>query len=92
MRNDYPTISDKGILTAIKIAKKITKKKQINIEKAEIVLNLWYIVDEGTDYAYCLLGRAYTMTGTDEEKLERLRQLAPTDYLMADRLRVPQNF
>ena len=62
------------------------------MEEPEIVLNLWYIVDEGTGDAYSLLGRAYAMTGTDAEKLERLRQLAPTDYLMADRLRVPENF
>jgi hypothetical protein len=47
----------------------------------EIVLNLWYVIDKGTGYAYCLLGRAYAMTGTDEEKLALLRELASTDYL-----------
>ncbi len=52
------------------------------MEEPEIVLNLWYIIDEGTGYAYSLLGRAYAMTGTDSEKLERLRQLALTDYLI----------
>lgn len=62
------------------------------MEESEIVLNLWYVIDEGTGYVYCLLGRAYVMTGTDEEKLERLRQLSSTDYLLADRIRVPENF
>ncbi len=62
------------------------------MEEPEIVLNLWYVVDEGTGYAYCLLGRAYAMRGTDSEKLERLRQLASTDYLMAERFNVPENF
>lgn len=62
------------------------------MEEPEIVLNLWYVIDEGTGYAYCLLGRAYAMTGTDAEKLEKLRQLAPTDYLMAERVKVPNNF
>jgi hypothetical protein len=62
------------------------------MDESEIVLNLWYVVDNGTGYAYCLLGRAYAMTGTDEEKLEQLRQLASTDYLMAERLKVPKNF
>ena len=62
------------------------------MDEPEIVLNLWYIIDEGTGYAYCLLARAYAMAGTDTEKLERLKQLAPTDYLMAERLGVPDNF
>jgi hypothetical protein len=62
------------------------------MEHTEIVVNLWYIVDKGTGYAYCLLGRAYAMCGTDEEKLERLQQLAETDFLMAERLRVPEIF
>jgi len=62
------------------------------MEEPEIVLNLWYVIDEGTGYAYSLLGRAYAMTGTDAEKLEKLRQLAPTDYLMAERRKVPENF
>jgi uncharacterized membrane protein len=34
------------------------------MEESELVLNLWYIVDEGTGYAYCLMGRAYAMNGT----------------------------
>ena len=62
------------------------------MDEPEIVLNLWYVIDKGTGSAYCLLGRAYAMLGTDEEKLALLRELASTDYLMAERVKVPDNF
>jgi hypothetical protein len=58
----------------------------------EIVFNLWYLTDESTGLVYSLLGRAYAMAGSDEEKLDRLRDLAWTEWMLSKRYRVPERF
>ena len=37
------------------------------MDEPEIAVNLGYVIDEGTGYAYCLLGRGYALSGTDDE-------------------------
>jgi hypothetical protein len=49
-------------------------------------------MDNGTAAIYRLFGRAYALAGTDEEKLQILRRLARTDYLVARQFHVPNRF
>ncbi len=58
----------------------------------EITFNFWFLIDEAVGFAYALMGRAYLLTGSDDEKLKVLHALAPTDYLLATKYRVPENF
>jgi hypothetical protein len=58
----------------------------------EIIVNLWYYVDEGCQFIFALAGRAYVAQGSDEEKTALLKQLAQTDYLLATRRPVPDNY
>lgn len=58
----------------------------------EIILNLWAIHDPGDNVIYGLAGRAYFASGTDEEKLALLKQLAVSDYVLALRMPVPERF
>lgn len=58
----------------------------------ELVLNLWAIYDMDIGMVYGLAGRAYCMTGTEEEKLDVLRRLSATDHVTAKRFRVPDRF
>jgi hypothetical protein len=62
------------------------------LSQLEVALNLWYVMDEGTAAIYRLFGRAYAVEGTDEEKLQTLRRLAKTDYLVARQFNVPERF
>jgi hypothetical protein len=62
------------------------------MEDLEVIVNLWYTMDAEHGYVYSLSGRAYAVSGTEEEKLNVLRALAPTDYLMAKQLPVPKNY
>jgi hypothetical protein len=59
---------------------------------SEIAFNLWFIIDEALGVVYALMGRAYALNGNDDEKLRILHSLASTDYLLAKRYRVPENF
>jgi hypothetical protein len=58
----------------------------------EIIQNLWYYVDEGCQFIFALAGRAYIARGSDEEKTALLKQLAETDYPLATRWFVPDNY
>ena len=61
------------------------------LNNPEVVLNLWaYSGEDGSILR--LAGKAYVMLGTDEEKLELLRQLSISDFLCATWHKVPQNF
>ena len=57
----------------------------------EIILNLWYVYDD-LGMIYSLRARSYVRSGTDEEKLEFLRSLAETDYMVAQLFPVPERF
>lgn len=58
----------------------------------ELILNLWAIHDPGDNVIYGLAGRAYYATGTDDQKLALLKQLAVSDFVMALRMPVPERF
>lgn len=58
----------------------------------ELVLNLWAIYDGTTGYIYGLAGKAYSVLGSDEQKLAVLQALSMTDYVTAKRYRVPDKF
>ncbi len=59
------------------------------MDNPEIVVNLWYLFDD-LGIIYSLRGRAYIVSGTDEEKLAFLRQFSETDYLIAQSFPVPE--
>jgi hypothetical protein len=58
---------------------------------AEIMFNLWY-VHGGDGLIYSLRARAYIRTGSEEEDLAFLQQLASTDYLIAKPFSIPKAF
>lgn len=58
----------------------------------EIIVNLWYYVDEACQFVFALAGRAYVAKGSDEEKTALLKQLAETDHLLATRQPAPDNY
>ena len=58
----------------------------------EIILNLWYYVDEEQQFIFALAGRAYIANGSDEEKTALLKQLAATDYPLAFKLPTPDRY
>lgn len=58
----------------------------------EIILNLWYYVDEDQQFILALAGRAYMANGTDEEKTALLKQLSVTDYPLALKLPTPDRY
>ena len=62
------------------------------MENAEIVVNLWYVVDKDSRLVYRLMGRAYALAGTDQQKTALLKTLARTDYLTAQQFSVPKRF
>lgn len=57
----------------------------------EVCLNLWYVVD-ASGFAYRLSGRAYSLTGTETEKLHILHGLSATDFYVAKMFPVPNRY
>lgn len=57
----------------------------------EIILNLWYVLDDD-GIIYSLRARAYVGQGSDDEKLELRRRFATIDYLVARPFPVPEAF
>ncbi len=64
----------------------------MQVEKTEVIMNLWCICDQDDKVIYGLAGRAYCVSGTDEEKTALLKQLALTDFGLANRMPVPDRF
>jgi len=58
----------------------------------EIILNLWAIHDPEDNVIYGLAGRAYYVSGTDEQKIALLKQLAVSDFVLALRMPVPERY
>ncbi len=57
----------------------------------ELILNLWYVVDED-GIIFSLRAKVYVGDGSDEDKLAFLRQRAGLDYLVAEPFEVPERF
>lgn len=62
------------------------------MNSTEIIVNLWYYVDEECQFISTLAGRAYIADGTDEEKTALLKRLAQTDYPLAVQRLVPDRY
>lgn len=60
------------------------------MNEAEIVLNLWTYYDMDTRAIYALSGKAYSISGSDDEKLQQLQTLASADYVTTIRHPVPE--
>lgn len=58
----------------------------------EICLNLWWFLNVGTGIVSRIAGRAYSLAGTDEQKLEFLKPLAVLDYYCAELLPLPDRY
>ena len=61
------------------------------MDKPEIILNLWYVVDD-LGVIYSLRARAYLGFGSDDEKLAFLKKFATIDYLIARPFPIPIRF
>lgn len=61
-------------------------------DKAEIVANLWYVMDYDDGFIYSLRIMLYVAGGSDEEKLALLRSRAYLDYLVARPFPIPNRF
>ncbi|MDA8428626.1 MAG: hypothetical protein M0T70_05160 [Geobacteraceae bacterium] len=58
----------------------------------ELCLNLWYYLDAEAGFIYALSGRAYWLSGTDEDKYDILKKLSVSDYKIARRYRLSDRF
>ena len=58
---------------------------------AEVCLNLWYFVDD-SGVVLRLAGKAYALTGSDDQNLAALHLLSGADHLTATQASVPGHF
>jgi hypothetical protein len=69
----------------------IPTDKDVLHSEAEVCLNLWYFVDD-TGVVLRLAGKAYALTGTEEQKLVALHHMSGSDHLTAVFGKVPPQF
>ena len=58
----------------------------------EIVVNIWFIVDIGTNLCYTWGIKPYALIGTDDQKLKILEILAQSDYITVPQRKLPSNY
>ncbi len=58
----------------------------------EICLNIWIVISEETGMVKSLGGRMYYLDGTDEQKTSVLKFLAESDFAMAFKMPIPENY
>lgn len=51
----------------------------------ELVFNIWFIVDIGTQLSKYAILKPYCLLGSDEEKTQILQKLAESDYLTVEK-------
>ena len=61
------------------------------MKNPEIILNLWLVQDED-GIVYSLRARAYLGQGSDDKKLDLLKNFATVDYLLARVFPIPKAF
>jgi hypothetical protein len=54
--------------------------------KKELVFNIWFIVDIGTELSKYVIIKPYCLDGNEEEKLNLLNTLSETDYVTSERI------
>lgn len=59
---------------------------------AELVANIWPVIDSTSGLIQRVLARAYVVAGDDEVFSATLLSLAPRDYLLATAFRIPTRF
>ena len=59
---------------------------------SELVVNLWAYIDKAAGMVYAISGKTYAMSGTDDNKLALLKQLATFDYITVKKQALPKNF
>lgn len=57
----------------------------------ELVFNIWFIVDIGTNLCKYAILRPYNLSGNDDEKTELLKIMAETDYFTEERFDFAEN-
>lgn len=65
--------------------------ESVSHSEAELCINAWYFVDE-SGIVMRLAAKLYALRGTDQEKLQVLRNLAATEHITAKMGKVPSNF
>lgn len=58
----------------------------------EICLNIWIVINQETGIVKSLGGRMYYLDGTDEQKTAVLKFLANSDFAMAFKMPIPDNY
>lgn len=58
----------------------------------EICLNIWIVISQETGIVKSLGGRMYYLDGTDEQKTAVLKFLANSDFAMAFKMPIPDNY
>jgi hypothetical protein len=58
---------------------------------SELVFNIWFIVDIGTELSKYAFIKPYSITGRDEDKLQILQYLAETDFVTSERIDFAEN-
>ncbi len=58
----------------------------------ELCINIWFIVDIGTELCYNWSIKAYNLFGDDDTKIKCLTYLSETDYISVGREYFPKNF
>ncbi|MEO7046599.1 MAG: hypothetical protein ABI091_14910 [Ferruginibacter sp.] len=59
---------------------------------SELCVNLWFVVDIGTNHCYNWLGRVYDIEGDDSAKTKLLKQLAEHDFNTVPRNSFPEQW
>lgn len=58
---------------------------------SELVFNIWFIVDIGTELSNYAIIKPYSINGSDDDKLKILQYLAETDYVTSERIDFAEN-
>jgi hypothetical protein len=58
---------------------------------SELVFNIWFIVDIGTELSNHAIIKPYSINGNDDDKLKILQYLAETDYVTSERIDYAEN-
>ncbi len=58
----------------------------------EIVVNIWFVKDIGTNLCYTWSIKPYALLGSDDQKLKILQILAESDYTTVPRRKLPNHY